>query len=138
MINNKEIIHNIIGFENNDWCYRIQVIKRRKDVGNEQMTTGEKLIQTFFIYNEGDYEKCCESAIKLAIDNNARAYIDIVGKESLALAHKSMNVTLDYIYRGHNHLVRNAYFTAYGDNKIKTLNKFYILDIDHVGYSNTN
>lgn len=73
--NNFEIIKNLLTFKTSNDFYFIQILKRRKDKGNEDMPTGVKVIKDLYIYNQDELELNKDYIIKLCQENNARAMI---------------------------------------------------------------
>ena len=50
MKDNFENIKKLIDFDNEGDFYFIQIIKRRKDVGNEDMRKGESIVDNFYMF----------------------------------------------------------------------------------------
>ena len=126
-VNNIEFLHNFLDFTNEHTCYRIQIIKRRKDAGNEEMKTGEKLIRFYYIFSMADYDKLIGKIIDQCETKNARAYLEINPKSYVAVAKKLMVILAQYAEQNNYRTYEGAYHKAYG--QCNSLFKKFILDV---------
>ena len=117
---------------NNDSKYlSIQVIKRRKDPGNESMQTGSYIIKTYIIRDKKELEKY-ESEIKTLCEVfNARAYISVVWRTfedtSLNLLNKiSAKLKENRNLKGFDWM-KNSLSSI---NSTKPMSNKFIIDID--------
>lgn len=77
MTNNFDLIRNMLHFDEKDSFYFCQIIKRRKDPGNENMSHGEEVIKSYYIYSFEQFDRLKETIINLCNFFNARACFNL-------------------------------------------------------------
>lgn len=108
--------------------YFIQIIKRRKDAGNESMSKGERMIKSYFIDRPLSEE--LKTEIKtIATAFNARVYLSISPciKEKVVklFASKAFSNVLNRNYDNFVDLINNA-----AGDPIAAQEKLFLVDID--------
>lgn len=108
--------------------YFIQIIKRRKDKGNEDMTHGERLIKAYFIDRPLSNE-ISEEIKMLAKVFNARVYINLApcSKERVVklAASKMFNKVLEQQFDNFKCIINSAANDSTSSNE-----RLYLVDID--------
>lgn len=114
--------------EDRSTFYFIQIIKRKKDAGNENMPKGERIIKSYFIDKPLSEE--LKTEIKtMATVFNARVYVSISPciKEKVVklFASKAFSKVLEQNYDNFADLINNA-----AGNTITAQEKLFLVDID--------
>lgn len=128
-INNFSIIEPVMYFsEDRSSFYFIQIIKRRKDKGNEDMTHERHLIKTYFIDRPLSNE--IRDEIKMiAKIFNARVYINLAPctKERVVklATSKMFNKVLEQQFDNFEHIINSA-----AGDSTSTQERLYLVDID--------
>lgn len=113
--------------------FHIQIIQRRKDQGNSEMTKGERIIKSYFIDNIAHFDQRIDEIKELCNMFNARAYINLNPKtkrQSVRLAARllfdiAMDDNTDTL--NFNGLMDSAVAQINGTKGLKT----WIMDIDY-------
>lgn len=129
MIDNFEIIKNIISEKSltEDNFFFLQCLRRRKDVGNEDMTANNIVVDEFFIADSEDLEKKKSKIIKVCNMNNARAYIRLNKRSYRTVGLRTMALIAETI-ANNNYQIRNTYSSACGRYAEE---RTFLLDIDY-------
>ena len=114
MKNNYENIKFLLDFSNEGDFYFVQIIKRRKDDGNEDMSRGERIVDNFYIHSMEEYDKYKERILESVRINNARAYIHINKRNLKRIALAVNKLIGEYLLSEQYKAVKNAYTTACG------------------------
>ena len=130
MIDNFNLIADIIGAKNltDDNFFLVQVIRRHKDVGNEDMNANNIVVANFYINSHRDLLDRSVEIIKCCELNNARAYIRLNKRSYKKVALRAMALMAETIANG-NYQVKNSYLSACGSYAEE---KTFLLDIDYV------
>jgi len=128
MTDNLFLIKELLKFKDENSFYHIQIIKRRKDKGNEEMSIGQKEIKSYIVKSLDYLENKYDEIKEICIRENARAYININTKSLEQVAHL-MNIEMAKIVaqKNYNRIERLFNSTV---SKSKGENKYWILDID--------
>ena len=136
IIDNFDLIKKQLVFDGQNKYYFIQVVKRSKD--NPDMVSYMRIIRSFYIFNEEDYEHYRPVIKKLCKDNNARAYIDFNRLDIDDVKNKAKDILDKYCGYGHK-LNNKKWFKklqyCFDDASVivSTSNKdneYFIVDID--------
>ena len=131
MKNNLENIKKLKNFDNDGDLYFIQIIKRRKDVGNEDMKRGESAIEYFYIYSVDDMDKMAPKILKSVELNNARAYFLINKRNTKRIALESNKLIAEYLVSEQYTAVKNVYVRVCGRfNSAGRGNRKWLIDAD--------
>ena len=130
VVDNFDLIKTFLSFDSDDDFYFLQIIQRRKDAGNEEMTKGRKLKDTFYIYKMEDLDYLKPKIIEICEKYNARAYFRLNKRSQQNIAFQSLKLTTDYIVSGQFKNVKNVYLTCAGRHSSAKKDKLWILDID--------
>lgn len=130
MKDNFENIKKIINFDNEGDFYFIQIIKRRKDLGNEDMKKGESIVDNFYIYSMEDMDKMKDKIISSIELNNARAYFLINKRNTKRVALEVNKLIAEYIISEQYKAVKNVYTSACGRINSSGKDKKWIIDAD--------
>lgn len=57
--------------------YTVEIIRRKKDPGNENFSKNEEFLDCFMIYSKEDLDKYKDKIIDKCLEYNARAYINV-------------------------------------------------------------
>jgi len=130
MIDNFDIISTIMSGKviTDDTFFLVQVIRRHKDEGNEDMNANNIVVENFFISNERELEEKKARIIKTCELNNARAYIRLNKRSYKKVALKALALMAETIANG-NYQVKNSYLSACGSYAEE---RTFLLDIDYV------
>lgn len=104
IINNFNQIEKLLDFRpgknNQQVCYIIQLIKRRKDKGNEGMDNGSRIIKTMLVCNLDQFHTRKEEIIRECNFHNCRAYISVHPKSQASIAKLYSKTILDMLLDG--------------------------------------
>jgi hypothetical protein len=114
MKNNYENIKFLLDFSNEGDFYFVQIIKRRKDVGNEDMSRGERIVDNFYIHSMEEYDKYKERILESVKINNARAYIHVNKRNTKRIALEVNKLIGEYLLSEQYKAVKSVYTTACG------------------------
>lgn len=130
MIDNFNIIGNIMSGKvlTDDNFFLVQVIRRHKDEGNEDMNANNIVVENFFIKNDRELDEKKDRIVKVCELNNARAYIRLNKRSYKKVALRAMALMAETIANG-NYQVKNSYLSACGSYAEE---KTFLLDIDYV------
>lgn len=128
MINNFEQIKRILKFEDDEF-YHIQIIKRRKDTGNENMKSGQLHIKTYTVSSINYLNSKEEEIIDICLKNNARAYINLNVKTNKQVAYKMLQ-QLSNLITSENYNCSNLYNSCISKCKSSRNKSVWIIDID--------
>lgn len=111
--------------------HHLQIIKRKKDPGNEDMDNGQVCIKDYYIDGREKFKRLYDNEIKPICDTlNARAYICLNAK-SWEMTVKDMAIKLaNTIREGTNYRSCKRCLPSISDNTKTIGNKYWILDID--------
>lgn len=130
MIDNFKIILPLLTLDPTSY-HHLQIIKRKKDPGNEDMDNGQVCIKDYYIDDRGKFKRLYEREIKPICDTlNARAYICLNAK-SWKITVKDMAIKVANIIReGTNYRSCKRCLSSISDTTKTIGNKYWILDID--------
>lgn len=129
-INNFELIKQIINsktLKENDFFF-IQILRRHKDKGNEDMNANNILIDTFYPTDAEDLERLKPRIVRACEVNNARAYIYLNKRNKETIALKTMALIAETI-ANKNYEIKRAYHSCCGTYSSDE-NKTWVIDID--------
>lgn len=111
--------------------HHLQIIKRKKDLGNEDMDNGQICIKDYYIDDRNKFKRLYENEIKPICDTlNARAYICLNAK-SWEITVKDMSIRIANIIReGTNYRSSKRCLPSISDGTKIVGDKYWILDID--------
>lgn len=131
MIDNFEQIKSMFYFnEANDMFFHLQIIQRTKDHKGEDKKVKEGAIKTYFIRSAEHLEKVKEEVVLLCEYYNARAYINVAGKDFSTLQNLMLAKLAEYNLNG---IVRDpirVLNSAAGE--LKSRGPKWVVDIDDV------
>lgn len=111
--------------------HHLQIIKRKKDPGNEDMDNGQVCIKDYYIDDRNKFKRLYENEIKPICDTlNARAYICLNAK-SWEMTAKDMSIKIANIIReGTNYRSCKRCLPSISEGTKTVGDKYWILDID--------
>jgi hypothetical protein len=126
VINNFELIKKLLDFSDSDKFYFIQIFKRRKD--NPELDKNNKVIDSFYVYSESQFNSLSSKIIDICDRNNARAYIRLNRRSDKKIA---LNLLAKLATRiaNNEYKVRDLYDHVVGETHSEE-NKTWIVDID--------
>jgi hypothetical protein len=126
MINNFELIRKLLDFSDSDKFYFIQIFKRRKD--NPELEKNTKVIDSFYVYSESQFDSLSSKIINLCRQNNARAYIRLNRRSDKKIA---LNILAKLATRiaNNEYKVRDLYDSVAGETHSEE-NKTWVVDVD--------
>ena len=127
MVDNFDSVRSVLAFENPDALYFVQLIQRRKDIPELDVT--HRLVKSYYIRSASDFERVKESIIRECTLKQARAYIDLNAKDVKKVALLALNKTADLIYNAEYDAVRNVYDHSVG-NASCLGEKVWLIDVD--------
>jgi hypothetical protein len=129
MVDNFELIANILHGKDitEDNFFLVQVIRRHKDAGNEDMKANNIVIDSILIKNGDKLLEKKERIVKLCTDNNARAYIRLNKRSYKKVALRAMVLLAESIANS-NYEVKGLYMSACGQTAEE---KSFLIDIDY-------
>lgn len=125
-INNFELIKKLLTFNDIDKFYFVQIFKRRKD--NPELKTNNKVIDSFYVYTEEQFNSCQSKIIDICNQHNARAYIRLNKRSDKKIALKLLAKLADRI-SNNEYKVRDLYESIAGEFHSEE-NKTWIVDVD--------
>lgn len=130
-MDNFEQIKELLFFDSNNDFYVLNILKRRKDPGNEKMQVGVKSKGQYYIYSKDDLDRLKEKIINTCNINNARCYIILNKRDKKVIALQTLKLIADMISAGQYECVKDAYQKACGRHSAAHGKKRFILDIDN-------
>lgn len=127
MTDNFELLKNFLRFDEEGTFYFVQIIKRRKDPGNEDMVTSDYVIKSYYVDNLDYFNRKREEIVKLCDTFNARAYINISRRSYKKVALETLKNIADCISSDRYASVGNCYNSACG---VDYIDKLKLLDVD--------
>ena len=127
MINNFRQIIQHIRFDSEDDFYHLQILKRKKE--NPEIGSNSYVIRTYCIRSKEHLIEKQDEIIRLCMDHNARAYINLNRRSFEKAAFHTLKKVTDIIMNKDYKSVRNAFESVcgeFGSGK----DKFWIVDID--------
>lgn len=130
MIDNFKIILPLLTLTPSSY-HHLQIIKRKKDPGNENMENGQVCIKDYYIDDPKKFKVLYDSNIKPVCDTlNARAYICLNAK-SWENTTKDMAIKIANIIReGTNYRSCKRVLSSISDNTKTVGKKYWVIDID--------
>ena len=136
MIDNFEQVKDILEFNSPTDFYVIEIIKRKKDPGNEYLSKNTKMIDNFYIYSTSALDKYKQIIKERCINDNAIAYIKVCSRDLKDVAVEVISRTSRYIAEEKYRSVQKVYSRVskymIGKNKkwtIETEDETLFLDI---------
>jgi hypothetical protein len=131
MRNNFKNIRTLMNFDNEGDFYFIQIIKRRKDAGNEDMRKGESTVEYFYIYSFEDFDKMEPKILASTERNNARAYFLINKRNTKRIALETNKLIAEYLVSEQYTAIKSVYTRACGRfNSAGKGNRKWLIDAD--------
>ena len=127
MVSNFDLIASLLDFREKNTFYFIQLLQRRKE--NPEMKTSVRVVDNFYLYEEGDLEKIKGRIIERCMKHNARAYINLNRLDLEKVAKNTAKQTIQYIIQKNFKSVKNAYATVCGSHHSEE-EKRWVVDID--------
>lgn len=124
-------IKDLLFFDSDNDFYVLNILKRRKDPGNESMSTGVKSKGQYYIYSKDDLDRLKEKIINTCKINNARCYIILNKRDKKVIALQTLKLIADMISTGQYECVKDAYQKACGRHSAAHGKKRFILDVDN-------
>ena len=133
MIDNFDLIKDLLDFRSNDDFYFVQILKRKKDNGNEKVNgrnNNSRIVKTYYIESKDHLEFVKPEIIELCKIFNARAGINLNRRSFEKLAYQQLKKTTDMIINREFHKIHRAYNTVCGQHSYES-DKRWILDVDN-------
>lgn len=129
-VDNFDKIKELLEFSDNDVFYFVQIIRRRKDPGNEDMSTGSRIIKSYYIESIDYLDAKKEEITNLCKFFNARATIRINRRSYKKTAHAINKEIADLLSTDSYKAILKAVDSASGKTIGKNVDKRWIIDID--------
>jgi hypothetical protein len=113
--------------EENVW-WRVQILKRKKE--NPEMKKNSSTVRTFFFSSSEEFELLKEKIMSVCEINNARAYIDLNGKNIRLVMHEVIDVANALIKTGQFRKSSGIFENAYGSLKVCHGKAKWLVDVD--------
>lgn len=128
-VDNFDLIARILGGKNltEDNFFLVQVLRRHKDEGNEDMNANNILVENFFIGSHFELMEKKDRIAKVCELNNARAYIRLNKRSYRKVALRTMAKIAEQIAEN-NYQIKNAYLSTIGSFAEE---KSFLIDIDN-------
>lgn len=130
MIDNFDQIKEMLEFDSPDDFYFIQIMKRKKDPGNENINRAAKVVDHFYISSKEDLDKYKFVIVDMCTKNNARAYIHVTRRDAEKVSLGLLSQVAMYISKKEYRKIRKVYPKVCGCTPGKQ--KRWILDVDDV------
>ena len=131
MNNNFTQIRELLRFPDSNSFYFLEIIKRRKDAGNEEMDRHQRLIKDFYIYSLDEFDKLKDKVIGLCNENNARAYFRLNRRDAKKIAFQYNKRLAELLITEDYKSVPKIYASVVGEFHSDE-NKSWLLDIDYI------
>lgn len=128
MINNFDAFSGLLNLTNPGDFLFVQILKRRKD--NPELNKTEKLIDSFYIYNEKQYFDLMPRMIEAAEANRARVYVRVNKRNDKRVALTVLKDLANLIATEDYGSVRRLYTSACGQVSSERERKLFIVDYD--------
>jgi hypothetical protein len=129
IIDNFSKIEKYITFPSSNHFYFIQILRRRKDDGNNSQNVDVKVIRSFYIYSLDEFNKAKQDIIDTCNFFNARAYIWLNPRNCKDIALFTIQELARYIQS--NNLVRLHRIWNHCTGKLPASGKkYWIVDVD--------
>lgn len=128
MVNNFNAFAGIIHLPNPGDFLFIQVLKRRKE--NVEMKKSEKLIDSFYIYNEKQYFEQMPRMMEIADANRARVYVRVNRRNDKRVALTVLKDLANLCATEDYGNVRRLYTSACGQVSSEKERKLFLVDYD--------
>jgi hypothetical protein len=132
-IDNFDNIAKFLTFDDFDHFYIVQILKRKKDPGNEDMSTSVKVRDTFYIDTLEDLYKIKERIIEVCQRHNARAYINLNRRSYEKVAFHTLSAMSTFMINRDYKSVRRAYDKTCGQYSDEAQKK-WLIDFDSKDY----
>lgn len=131
LIDNSNLIKPFLSYNGDDepYFYSAEIIKRRKD--NPEMTSGTRVIDSFYIYS-GEFDELYPKMKVKAEQNNARVYIQLNKKSARMVSLRALRKMAENIERGDYIACRRSYQSAAGETCSAGSDKVWLVDLDKV------
>ncbi len=128
-VDNFDLIERIVSGKNltEDNFFLVQVFRRHKDEGNEDMNANNILVENFFIGSHFELMEKKDRIVKVCELNNARAYIRLNKRSYRKVALRTMAKIAEQIAEN-NYQIKNAYLSVIGSFAEE---KSFLIDIDN-------
>lgn len=134
-IDNFEKVKEILDFESDvEYFYMIEILKRKKDKGNEHVNKNSKIIDYFYIYSSDDLDKYKFIIQEKCKSNNARAYIRITRRDLKKVGFAVAQRTLEYLSKEQYRPIQKVYPKVCGSMPDKK--KKWLIDLDDLEHKN--
>lgn len=129
IVDNFELIKKLFYFnEENNMFFHCQIVQRAKD--NKNSKVSERTIKYYFIQSKEHLEKLKDEIILLCNYYNARAYINITGKDFDKL---QSNMLIELATNIGNSIIKNPIRNLNSmAGKLKSRKRLWIIDIDDI------
>ncbi len=127
MVNNLELIKPLLKFPDEDTCYHLQVLMRKKE--NPQLGSNSYCVKTYYVSSLDYLDKKMPEIIALCTLHNARACINLNRRSYEKLAYQLLKKVTDQIMSKDFKSARKAYESVAGTYADEP-NKKWIIDVD--------
>jgi len=146
MLDNFEQISDLLNFDSEesdilgnklkdeDTFYFAQILKRRKDKGNEGMKKGVIVVKNYYITSLEHFDKIQPEMKSLCNTLNSRAYIRLNKRSFKKTALQNIKLLIENIINEAYHSAKNLYDSACGKTPADK-NKTWVVDLDTVDMS---
>lgn len=129
-MNNLELIKPFLTFTSDDDFYYLQIIQRRKDNPDKNLSSSNRVIKNYYIGNIEYLERKWDEIKSLSDFFNARAMIRLNKRSYKKTAFKALEKVANVISNEAYKSVKNSYASAAGRGN-NDPNKTWIIDLDH-------
>ena len=128
MVNNFDVFSGLLNLTNPGDFLFVQILKRRKD--NPELSKSEKLIDSFYIYNEKQYFDQMPYMIQAAEANRARVYVRVNKRNDKRVALNMLKDLANLIASEDYGGVRKLYTSSCGQVASEKERKLFLVDYD--------
>lgn len=131
IVDNFDLIEFLMGFNNSNEFYFLQIIQRKKDGNVTQVANnGYRTVKTYYIYSK-EQLRAKENKIKeLCLRNNARAYITLNRRNANEVALASIQEYAKLVSEGNAFQGYRVYDSACGQTRARDYKAQWIVDVD--------
>lgn len=127
MINNFERIKSLLQFDNEDYFYYCQIIKRKKE--NEGLGSNNFVAKSYYISSLEELERNKDEMICLAEHHKARVCINLNRRSFEKIAFNTLLKVTNQLMNKDFKSIKKAYSSVCGLHSVEK-NKIWIIDVD--------
>lgn len=132
IIDNFELIKQLLSFNSSDDFYFLQIIMRKKE--NPSVGSNSYILKEYYIESLTHLDSKKEEIVKLCLDFNARAYINLTSRSFKKLAFKNLEKISNLFLNDNYKDIRRSYSSVCGEFGYGE--KRWIIDIDDINFNN--